>query len=285
LRTCITSLQLRNPVNNMEMLRLYLDTFGRRGFVVAFLSRISKYLNRPVVMLVPTNQFNRRCSVLIRLRTSDISIFKEVFVDNRLDFNLPKSPSIVIDAGAYTGLSSVYFAIRYPDARVIAIEPEKSNFDILLRNIKPFTNIFPIQAALWKEQVELSLYDPGRGECGYQTLDAEARGDRIQRVLGVTVDKVMLDYNIEFIDILKLDIEGAEKEVFEFSRNWVHKVGVLVVELHDRLRKGCTDAFETAARDFEYEEKRQGRTIRMKKEFALSNISYKQVLRTRSSTE
>jgi FkbM family methyltransferase len=251
----------------MGALRFYLHTFGKRGIIVAFLSRISKYTNQSLIISVPPFM-NKRYSVFVRLRTSDSSIFREIFVDNRLDLELSRSPRVIIDAGAYTGLSSVYFAVRYPDAKVIAIEPEKSNFDILARNVKPFTNILPIKAALWKEETELNLYDPGRGQCGYQALDSEPQEEKIQSVSSVTIEKIMLNHDIEFIDILKLDIEGAEKEVLEFSENWIHKIGVLIVELHDWFRNGCEESFNAATSDFEYEEKRQGRIIRMRKEFA-----------------
>ena len=256
----------------MGTLRFYLDTFGKHGIIVEFLSWISKYTNRRLIISVPTF-INKRYSVLVRLGTSDVNVFREIFADNEFYLELSKSPRVVIDAGAYTGLSSVYFAARYPDAKVIAIEPEKSNFDVLVRNIKSFENIVPIQAALWKEETEVRLYDPGRGHWGYQTIDSKSQGETKQSVPSVTIESVMYDHDISFIDILKLDIEGAEKEVLECSRNWIHKVGVLIVELHDHFKKGCKDSFETATSDFECEEKRGEKIIRMRKEFAPNKSS------------
>jgi hypothetical protein len=126
----------------------------------------------------------------------------------------------------------------------------------------------PIQAGLWKEETELRLYNPGRDHWSYQTLDSKSQGETAQSVPSVTIDTIMRDHNLDFIDILKLDIEGAEKEVLEFSSNWIHKVGILIVELHDRYREGCKDSFEAATSGFEYEEKREDKIIRMRKEFA-----------------
>ena len=60
----------------------------------------------------------------------------------------------------------------------------------------------------------------------------------------------MSRYGIEFIDILKLDIEGAELEVFETSESWIGKVGMLAVETHDRFRPGCSKAFERVGVSF-----------------------------------
>lgn len=251
----------------MGMLGFYFDTFGKRGIILAGLSRLAKYTNRPLTISVPTF-VNKRHSVFLRLRTSDVAVFKGIFADNEFDLELSRPPRVVVDAGAYIGLSSVYFAARYPEAKIIAIEPERTNFDILVRNIESFTNIVSIQAALWNEETELSLYDPGRDHWGYQTINSNSEGELKQTVPSVTIETIMRDHNVDFIDILKLDIEGAEKEVLGFSSNWIHKVGVLIVELHDRIREGCRDSFETATKHFEYEEKRGEKIIRMRKEFA-----------------
>ena len=67
------------------------------------------------------------------------------------------------------------------------------------------------------------------------------------------VDRIMRDHGIEFIDVLKMDIEGAEKEVFENATPWIDKVGILIVELHERLKPGCSRSFYNATNDFDLE--------------------------------
>jgi hypothetical protein len=70
----------------------------------------------------------------------------------------------------------------------------------------------------------------------------------------------MQDQEIGFIDVLKMDIEGAEKEVFQDASKWVEKVGILVVELHEHLRSGCNRSFYNATNNFE-QEWRQGESV------------------------
>jgi hypothetical protein len=59
--------------------------------------------------------------------------------------------------------------------------------------------------------------------------------------------------NLEHIDILKIDIEGAEKEVFESSSIWIGKIGIIMTELHESLRPGCKKAFYDATKEFQPE--------------------------------
>lgn len=60
----------------------------------------------------------------------------------------------------------------------------------------------------------------------------------------------MDEYDLDFIDILKMDIEGSEKNVFENAKDWIDKVGMITVELHDRICMGCSRAFYLASREF-----------------------------------
>ena len=62
--------------------------------------------------------------VLVRPCTADVSTFKKIFVWRGYDLHYPFQPRVILDAGANIGLSSIWFARRFPDARVIAVEPE-----------------------------------------------------------------------------------------------------------------------------------------------------------------
>ncbi|GHT40273.1 hypothetical protein FACS189443_0370 [Planctomycetales bacterium] len=62
----------------------------------------------------------------------------------------------------------------------------------------------------------------------------------------------MQDYNIKNIDVLKIDVEGSEKEIFENSDEWIDFVNVFLIELHDRIKPGCAKAFFNAINRFNY---------------------------------
>jgi FkbM family methyltransferase len=197
----------------------------------------------------------------LRPGTTDIDVYREIFVDQEHVIELPQSPETIIDAGANIGLSAVDFALRYPQARIIAIEPEMENFQLLRKNIASFQNIIPLQAALWSQETTLALVDPGAGAWGFQTVATAPAAERIQTVRAITIEAIKATFQITRIDLLKLDIEGAEKEVFENSSSWLPAVRALILELHDEIRAGCEAAFRSAMRDFDCEGKGRGGKI------------------------
>lgn len=96
--------------------------------------------------------------VFLRPGTADQEIYHGVFISREYDIDLG-APLFIVDAGAHIGLSSVFFASKYPNATVIAIEPEPSNFEILLTNVSNYTNIQPVQAGLWSRKAHLRIQD------------------------------------------------------------------------------------------------------------------------------
>lgn len=85
--------------------------------------------------------------VRLRMGTSDLRVFREI-EKGEYAFGLPFRPKMIVDVGANIGITSIFFATRYPEAKVIAIEAEKSNFDILERNARAYPSIVPVHAAL-----------------------------------------------------------------------------------------------------------------------------------------
>jgi hypothetical protein len=79
--------------------------------------------------------------------------------------------------------------------------------------------------------------------------------DGDQRVRAVTMETLMKETGLSVIDFLKVDIEGAENEVFQ-TRAWIKSVRVIAIELHDRVRPDCWSIVQSAAADFRFD--RQG---------------------------
>jgi len=192
--------------------------------------------------------------VQLRFGTSDAWVLKEVLLDGEYDFLPQISPKVIIDAGANIGLASIFFANKFPDAVIYALEPEVSNYAILEKNVSKYPNIRPFKTALWNQNKQVSLVNPDCGHWGFTTLDSDStKHKRVSLVDAVTLDAFMDKINFERIDVLKIDIEGAEKEVFESSYNWIGKVRIIMAELHDGLRPGCSKAFSDATKSFEPE--------------------------------
>lgn len=182
-------------------------------------------------------------SVLLRLGTKDIHTYEHVFRFCEYDIALDKEPRIIIDAGAHIGLAAVYFALRFPHATIIALEPNLANFDLLTRNTVAFRNVVPVQAALWDRDGKVDVRDPGVGTWGYRVRVGS-------EVDALSMPSLMKMYQMEKVDLLKLDVEGAEVEILGSSNEWIDRVDVIWAELHDRFRDGCTWSFDKATASF-----------------------------------
>ena len=168
---------------------------------------------------------------------------------------------MIVDVGAYTGLSALYFSMRYSGARIIAIEANESNFELLVRNTSGFTNIEPVHAALWSHGGSLVVSDSEDGAWGSRVSESDlpvaassgGSGSSQRQAPAITVADVIREYNLDRIDLLKVDIEGAEKEVFADPVAWIDRVDAICLELHDRFRPGCSRSFFKAVQDFPVE--------------------------------
>jgi FkbM family methyltransferase len=205
----------------------------------------------------------------LRLPSSDIPTCKQVFVDREYDFELQKAPNTIVDAGANIGLASIYFANQYPAAKIIALEPEESNFALLSENVAAYPNITPVHAALWHRNEEINLVDPGLGHWGFMTEQKNSTerslGNVAHPVRAMTVDQVIEEFQLERIDILKIDIEGAEREVFSDTSAWISKVDTLIVELHEHMKAGCNRNFYNGSNGF-HREWQQGENVYLSRE-------------------
>lgn len=174
----------------------------------------------------------------LRSGTSDADVFEQVFLENQYDFpNLGQINSI-IDAGSNIGASAVFFKRKYPSSKVICIEPNMENFTLLKINTGTFNNVQLYQNALWSENKYLNMVSSYSADSHYVKDDI---ADAENKIEGITIQDLMIEHGFEVIDILKMDIEGAEKEIFSQNYQlWLPKVRYLMIELHDRMKKGCS---------------------------------------------
>lgn len=196
-----------------------------------------------------------RTDFRLRLGGSDVRTFLHVVAQSGYEIPFPVEPSVVVDAGANTGMASVYFAERWPDALVIAVEPDAENFGLLEHHTAPYPNVRCVRAALWTTTGTVPLADPGEGPWAYRV---DVDGSVPARAAAVEVDAVDLPtllarHGVDHVDVLKCDIEGSELEVFADSAAWIDRVDVVVAELHDRMKPGCARAFFAATEEFTLE--------------------------------
>ena len=200
-------------------------------------------------------------SILLRRHTTDVAAFEQIFIDREYNFPLgQKDPKCIVDAGANVGCASVFFAKQFPRASIFAIEPEASNYNILEQNGQRFRNITTIRGAIWNSDTELEIQNPKGEKWAFRVQEATTQG--VVKVPAFSIPSILKKTGADRIDILKVDIEGAEKELFdESSAQWIHRVGVIIIELHDWIRPGCSDALSIATRGLNWERSRVGENI------------------------
>lgn len=172
---------------------------------------------------------------LVGLRTSagDPSILYEVFAERAYeiaDADLPpQSVKTVVDCGAHIGLTALYFAHRYPNALVIAVEPNPGNFRLLISNTASEPRIRPVQACIADRSGvgRIGTSGPGWGH--------RIGADGVE-VPALTLQDIRGRFGVDAIDLLKVDIEGAEKDLFAGG---VGSVRVIAAELHGDYSVEC----------------------------------------------
>lgn len=139
----------------------------------------------------------------------------------------------IVDLGANIGIEAIRLSYLYENARVIAVEAEKGNFKKLEKNTANHFQIEPVHAALWSENCELKLIVAEDGNNQGWHLE-KVKVDEDYDMVGLTFSELIKTYDLYSIDILKIDLEGAEIELFdnEFS-SWIHEVKCLVIECPD----------------------------------------------------
>ena len=183
---------------------------------------------------------------------SDVCMFEQIFIDRQYDIHVPFEPKVILDLGANVGFASVLFANRYPDAKIFAIEPDSGNYEAASKNLAPYSNITLIKGAVWHISENINLIDSGHGEAAYMVKPGEGEN----MIKAYSIPEIMKIMGIDNIDVLKIDIEGTEKEIFENgAEGWIPVTKLIIVETHDRYKKGTSKAvFSTISKyDFSLE--------------------------------
>jgi len=196
----------------------------------------------------------------LRKHTSDEPTFRQIFLNTRYNISIEFEPLKIIDGGANIGYSSVFFAHKYPKAEIIAIEPDKSNFELLQYNTANYAQVKNVNSALWHKSAFLKIANPNTEKWAFQVIETN-KGD-VNSFDSCSIQDLMNLNSWDHIDILKLDIEGAEK--FIFSENyelWLPRTKILIIELHERMQPGCTEIFYQAIKKYDFKESISGENL------------------------
>lgn len=122
-----------------------------------------------------------------------------------------KNGKVIVDAGSFIGTFAIYAAKLYPKSLIVALEPDPTNYQALLENVKlnKLTNVFTLNQGLWKESRELN-FNTGEGERS-SFIFSESQAGKIIPIATITLDNLYEQLRSK-IDYIKMDIEGAEIE-------------------------------------------------------------------------
>lgn len=139
---------------------------------------------------------------------------------------------LIIDCGANIGLASVWYANRLPRARIIAIEPDADNFAVLQKNIAPYAGqITALQGGVWPHSAHLRISNPDGGSAAFRVEELAVMQPGALR--GYSMDELCTLASDNSPLIVKIDIEGAQGELFAENTAWVGRTRLLALELDD----------------------------------------------------
>ena len=188
-------------------------------------------------------------------------VFQQIFLyDDYKIGALDFEPRYIIDAGAYVGYASLFFNNEYPQAEIVSIEPSGANFPTLEQNTKNIERIKRYNTGLWHKETWIKIIDRKTGNWGFMIQEVAENEDHDLKT--ITVDTILKDTGWPRIDIFKIDIEGSELELFTHNfQSWIGKVRIFIIEFHDRIKPGTSDAFRTAIAPFQWNEFQRGENL------------------------
>lgn len=159
---------------------------------------------------------------------SFVAAYTEIVMTGIYSFVPTSSKPYILDCGANVGVSVLQLKQQYPDARIVAFEPDEHIVETLRRNIATFklTDVTVVPKALWNEETTLSFSTEG-ADGGHLSRDAH---DSDRKAVSTTRLGPYIDSRT--VDFLKIDIEGAETAVLLDIEPRLHRVRNLFVEYH-----------------------------------------------------
>lgn len=189
---------------------------------------------------------------LLRKQTTDWPTYQQVFNAEEYAFEHEPAPRRILDLGANVGYSAIYYHRRFPQAQIIAVEPSAANAAAARANIAlagADRSITVVESAIWPSVTHLAITNPDANAWAFRVAEVEAGTPG--SFPASTVPSLMRRFDWDRIDLVKIDIEAAERFLFARDTEWLARVEELVIELHDRFTPGCrAPVIEAMERDF-----------------------------------
>lgn len=194
-----------------------------------------KWLERPTLQLPELER-----PIAFRKGMSERHAFAQVFIHREYDFNWGDGLRRIVDAGANVGLATLCFQQQFPDAVIAAVEPHPGNAEAFRGNTAHLPGVELFEAALHNRSGEtMAVTDEGFGSNGFMTR-SEGSGQGVAEVPSVSIADIMVRMGWTDVDLVKVDIEGGERVLFEAHFDWMDVTRHIVLEFHERMVPGSS---------------------------------------------
>jgi FkbM family methyltransferase len=198
--------------------------FGREKAPDVSRNIISRFKGKNLIIPLPINSTD---TYWIGLRDSvDFDAFREVCINDHYNYSQIRPGMIVADVGAHIGTFTLLASKKVGEwGKVIAVEAEKNNFNQLNKNLElnGIKNVMPIKIALSDFNGEKDFFiTKGSGCHSFSPPVGQEIVDKI-KIKVKSLDTLMKELNIEKIDLLKIDAEGAELEILKGAQETLIK--------------------------------------------------------------
>jgi len=190
--------------------------------------------NRPASAQEVRTLFRKGVLIHYRPGGSDVENIVKKLLKRDSEYWLPPrfEPRSILDLGANIGIASIDFALRYPQASIIAIEPVAANFQLLQKNISAFPNIRALNVAVGKHDERAALRGAGQS-FRTQPVSASSKAKRREETTVRDLNTLLKENGITQVDLIKIDVEGSEYDVLtSLDPSLLQRVQWIVGELH-----------------------------------------------------
>lgn len=255
LRVLNTYIKLKLKFRNINHYEIWCLDF----YLFAVRNKLNIIKETEEYFIIEYNLNEQRKFIIRHKPSSDFSVFTSVIIEKQYDFlyKFDKDEDLkIIDAGANVGYTAIYFKDRFPNSQIICLEPCNLNFSILSNNIKlnSLTGVNLLEKALWHEKSTLYLDNNFRDRREHSIRTIENENNSKNSVESISLKQIMEDNFLNKMNILKVDIEGAEDKIFRYDVNlshWLSKTDYFVIEIHDEY--DCRNIIEEKLKQHQFE--------------------------------
>jgi FkbM family methyltransferase len=144
---------------------------------------------------------------------SDLGAFTEIFINKEYEVNLSKDPGIIFDLGSNSGLSVIYFKLKYPNSKIFAFEPNPFAFEKLKKNTAQFSDVFYYNVAISDLDGSDKFYVCDVDSLSSSFVKRKTKGHYLE-VKTRSIGSLIKELGLDRIDLMKFDVEGAEFKIF-----------------------------------------------------------------------